>query len=274
MDRIQCVAIDLDGTLLNNHHQISPGNAAAVAACRARGVEVFIASGRTWMSVEPYCRELGLVGPQITLNGGAIATAPGGPVEVTTRFPEPVLQRIGAALRERGLPFVIFGGAGIYAPPGTPEAAELEGFGEPPAIIVPTLEGRHLPDPVKILVFAPDRSKDADLIALAHGEADTVRTHSRFFEYVVPGVTKGTALDELIRRHGWNRRSVLAVGDYHNDLGLFKAAGVSVAMGNAPLDVQRAADFVTATCEQDGLARALERHVLGTPLPELQEVTS
>ena len=274
MDRIQLVAVDLDGTLLNNHHQIPPANAAAIAACRERGVEVMIASGRTWMSVNPYCRELGLAGPQITLNGGAIGSAPDGSIETLVRFPEPILLAIGAGLRERGLPFVVFGGKAIYALPGTPEAVELQGFGEPAAVVVPDLTGAHLPDPVKILVFAPDDRIDAELIALAGGQADTVRTHARFFEYVVPGVTKGTALAEVIRRRGLSRRSVLAVGDYYNDLGMFAEAGVAVAMGNAPAEVQRAADFVTATCEEDGLARALEHHVLGQPSPRLVEVSS
>ena len=53
---------------------------------------------------------------------------------------------------------------------------------------------------------------------------------------------------------------------------LFAAAGVSVAMGNAPAEVRAAADFVTATCEQGGLAQALERHILrpaGRPLTEV-----
>ncbi|WP_435017476.1 Cof-type HAD-IIB family hydrolase [Tundrisphaera sp. TA3] len=263
MDRIKLVAIDLDGTLLNGEHRISRANAGAIAACRAAGVGVMIASGRTWSSVGPYCKELGLTGPQITLNGGAIVEAPEGTIEAGTLMPEEILRSITDHLQALRLPFVIFGGKAIYALPGTAEAAELESFGEPAATIVTALDRDHLPDPIKILVFSPDAEDDGKLIALAGGRTDTVRTHARFFEYVMPGVTKGTALAEVIARKGLPRRSVMAVGDYYNDLGLFAAAGVSVAMGGAPEEVRAAADFVTATCEEDGLARALEVHVLG-----------
>jgi Cof subfamily protein (haloacid dehalogenase superfamily) len=272
VNRIQLVAIDLDGTLLNSEHRISRANARAIAACREAGVEVMIASGRTWSSVGPYCRELGLSGPQITLNGGAIVEAPEGTIEAGAFLPEGVLWSITDHLKARGLPFVIFGGKAIYALPGTTEAAELESFGEPPATIVTALDRDHLPDPIKILVFAPDARDDSDLIALSGGRTDTVRTHARFFEFVMPGVTKGTALEEVIARQGLDRRSVMAIGDYYNDLGLFAAAGLSVAMGGAPEEVRAAADFVTATCEEDGLARALEAHVLGKPIRRFEEL--
>lgn len=271
MERIELVAIDLDGTLLNKEHRIPRANARAIVACRAAGVDVMLASGRTWWSVGPYCRELDLSGPQITLNGGAIVEAPEGVIEAGTFLSEEMLGTITDGLRARGLPFVVFGARSIYAPLGTPEAAELQGFGEPPATIVEALDRDHLPDPVKILAFTPDSSEDEGLVALAGGLTDTVRTHARFFEYLPHGMAKGKALDEVIRRRGVPRGSVLAIGDYYNDLSMFRAAGVSVAMGNAPEEVRAAADFVTATCEEDGLAHALERHVLrtaGRPLSE------
>ena len=263
MDRIRLVAIDLDGTLLDDGHRIPAVNAGAIAACRERGVHVMLASGRTWTSIAPYSRELGLTGPQITLNGGAIAEAPGGTIEARTSLDREILDAITGRLQAIRLPFVVFGAGLIYALPGTPEAAELDTFGEPAASVIPDLGPDHVPDPIKILVFSPDAGRDPELIALAEGKTDTVRTHARFFEYVMPGVTKGTALAEVMRRRGVPKSAVLAVGDYYNDLGLFDAAGVAVAMANAPEEVRDRADFVTGHCNEGGLAQALQRHVLG-----------
>jgi hydroxymethylpyrimidine pyrophosphatase-like HAD family hydrolase len=78
-----------------------------------------------------------------------------------------------------------------------------------------------------------------------------------------PGTGKGRALARLARRLGIRRRETLAVGDWYNDTDMLAWAGIGVAMGNAPAEVQAAADWVTADCEQDGVALALERFVLG-----------
>ncbi len=263
MGRIQLVVIDLDGTLLGPDHRIPVVNAEAVAACRAAGVQVMLASGRMFTSVRPYCLQLGLTGPQITLNGGAIVDAPDGEVEAMTRLPEPLLRSIAEGLKARKVPFVIMGQQTIYALPGTREAAVLEGYGEPKAVVVTDLGRDQVPDPVKLLAFAADSTWDTELTALAQGEADTVRTGGGFFEYMTPGTSKGMALEEVLQRHDIPREAVLAIGDYYNDLSMFEVAGVSVAMGDAPLEIREAADFVTAGCTEGGLAQALYQHVLG-----------
>ena len=55
---------------------------------------------------------------------------------------------------------------------------------------------------------------------------------------------------------------VMAVGDGHNDLPMLRWAGLSVAMGNASEEVKSAAGYVTDSCEEDGLAKALRRFIL------------
>ncbi|WP_422927832.1 Cof-type HAD-IIB family hydrolase [Singulisphaera sp. PoT] len=264
MRRIRLVVIDLDGTLLGPDHRIPPVNARAIAACRAAGVQVMLASGRMITSVRPYCMELGLEGPQITLNGGAIVDVPDGEVEALARLPEDVVRSIAEGLKARGIPFVIMGQRTIYALPGTAESAILEGYGEPEAVVVTDLGREQVPDPVKLLAFAADPTWDDELTALSEGVAETVRTGGGFLEFMVPGISKGTALEEILRRHDIPRDSVLAIGDYYNDLSMFEVAGISVAMGDAPSPIREAADFVTASCIEGGLAQALHRHVLET----------
>jgi Cof subfamily protein (haloacid dehalogenase superfamily) len=262
MEPIQRVVIDLDGTLLSPDHVIPTANLEAIARCRDAGIDVMLASGRMFHSVRPYCMQLGLTGPQITLNGGAVVDVPDGEAEATVCLPENVVLEIADALHERGFKFVIFGGKSIYALPNTPETALLETYGEPPAREVPTLTRAHVPDPVKFVVFANDPSQDAELAPLAGTVADAVRTGSDFFEFMTPGVSKGAALEKILRMHHIPREAVLAIGDYYNDLSMFAVAGISVAMGNAPREVRDAADFVTLSCTEGGLALALERHVL------------
>jgi HAD superfamily hydrolase (TIGR01484 family) len=73
------------------------------------------------------------------------------------------------------------------------------------------------------------------------------------------GVSKASGLEEVTRRLGVAAEDVLAVGDGRNDIEMLQWAGRGVAMGQAPLEVQEAADFVTATVQEDGAARELDR---------------
>ena len=260
--RIRLIAIDLDGTLLGPDHRIAPADARAVADCRAAGVRVLLASGRSFGSMRMYCEQLGLTGPQITLNGGAIVGARDGAAEAVACLEEADVLALARGLCDLGIPFVAFTPSGLFALPGTPESAELEGYGEPPATVLPDFTRRNLPDPIKLLAFCPDASRDPELAALANGVTDTVRTSGGFFEFMVPGASKGEALREILRREGIPAEATLAIGDYYNDLSMFAVAGTSVAMGGAPADVRAAADFVTGPCTENGLAQALRRHVL------------
>lgn len=74
--------------------------------------------------------------------------------------------------------------------------------------------------------------------------------------------TKGAALRALAAQLGIDRAEVMAVGDGGNDVAMLKYAGVSVAMGNAIPEAKQAAKFITATNEEDGLAKAIEQFLL------------
>ena len=84
------------------------------------------------------------------------------------------------------------------------------------------------------------------------------------WEIVPVGYSKGTGIDFLRKRLGMSREECFAFGDSTNDLTMFEHAGCSVAMGNAPEEVKRACGEVTADCDEDGAAIAIERRLPGT----------
>jgi Cof subfamily protein (haloacid dehalogenase superfamily) len=257
------VAIDLDGTLLNSQHELSPANYAAVRACVERGVRVVVATGRLFASAQYYCRQLGLDGPQITLNGAVLADAESGELRPTHTLPEPVMLRVCDELQRRGIPFMVFGPNTLYTLPGMPHQDVLVGYGEPAPTLVPFIGLAHIPDPAKVLAFLEEGPLDAELHAQFADVAEVVRTGALFYEFMVPGTGKGSALEELMRRYGVPREQVLAIGDSYNDLSMFDVAGFSVAMGGAVPVVRERADATTDDCEHDGVAAALRRYVLG-----------
>lgn len=89
---------------------------------------------------------------------------------------------------------------------------------------------------------------------------------SRTFCEIIPrGVSKGTALEFLCRRLGISPNEVIAFGDQENDIPMLKKAGIGIAMGNAGGAVKEAADDVSLTCDEAGVAHALLQY-----LPELK----
>jgi Cof subfamily protein (haloacid dehalogenase superfamily) len=257
------IAIDLDGTLLNPQHQLTEANRTTIMACLEQGARVVLATGRLFASARYYAHELGLRGPQITLNGAVIADAETDRLIVRTRLGAEQLAAVIDTLADHQIPYTIFGPDAIYAEPGTPHLQVLDGYGEPPTQIRKHAELLRLGDPIKVLTFLEPSPLDAELADRLKDKVDIVRTGERFLEFLPIGVSKGDALTALMSREGIAAEEVLAIGDGENDLSMFAVAGMSVAMASAPPLVRAGARDVTADCSADGVALALRKHVLG-----------
>lgn len=256
------VVIDLDGTLLYPDHSLGAANAAAIRACLEQGVHVMLASGRSFHSIRPYARLLGLSGPTIALNGAVWGDVASGTIRPRCRLDQQQITHVCTALLAREINFVVYGASAIYSVAELPQWEALVNYGEPPSTIVPALSEEHLPDPLKILSFLEAGPLDEELRAVLEPAVSQIRTGRLFLEWMPPGVDKGAALAELMAAAGYTREEVLAIGDGMNDLGMFAVAGLSVAMGDAAPEVRRAAHALTAACIDDGVAVALQRHVL------------
>jgi Cof subfamily protein (haloacid dehalogenase superfamily) len=256
------IALDLDGTLLNPQHRISPANAAAVAACVAGGARVLIATGRSFTSARPYVAELSLAGPQITLNGAVFGDIDGDQMITRRLMDRHLLAEVTAMLEERRFAYMVFGTSTIYTPLGLPYPNILESYGEPPAVELSRAELLGLSDAIKVLTFLAPGPLDAEFAELMGDRFEVMRTGPQFFEFLPPGISKGSALAELMVRYEVPRDEVLVIGDGENDMSMFGVAGLSVAMGNAPEAVKARAAEITTTCAADGVALALRRYVL------------
>lgn len=262
MPRFQLIAIDLDGTLLRSDHSLSPANRAAVRACVAAGAQVVLATGRSFPSLRPYAQQLELDGPMIALNGATIGDMATGTIRARTRLSDAQLAHVAPVLIRRSIAFCVFGPDTIYGLEGYLDPEALVRYGEPPAQLVPTLNSAHMQDPIKILSFLGPGPLDAELQDELEPLVAQVRTGPLFLEWLPQGISKGDAIQELMRASGIPREAVLAIGDGQNDIEMFAAAGLGVAMANAPAEVQRHAAMIARTCDEDGVAEVLRRLVL------------
>ena len=123
---------------------------------------------------------------------------------------------------------------------------------------------------VMISAMAPyDRLEELRTRAIAT-LGDDVRTHlisnsgyrGHILEIASRGSGKWTRLREIARRDGIADAEIAAIGDDTNDAEMIAAAGMGIAMANAPRSIREAADYVTASNDEDGVARAIERFLL------------
>lgn len=234
---------------------------SAVQAVAASHRDVVVATGRSVAATLPVLDQLGLLhGYAVTSNGAVTIrldpTLPDGyeVVNAVVFDPAPALR----ALREY-LPNAVYAvedlGLGFRLTAPFPDG---ELIGE--LTITPFEE--LLSEPVtRVVVRSPEHTPE-DFLELVerlglHGGSYTVGW-TAWLDIAPEGVSKAHGLEIVAKELGVDASQVLAVGDGRNDLEMFRWVGHAVAMGQAPPEVQEAADQVTATVDEDGLAEVLE----------------
>ncbi|MFA7190357.1 MAG: Cof-type HAD-IIB family hydrolase [Sphaerochaetaceae bacterium] len=120
-------------------------------------------------------------------------------------------------------------------------------------------------DPHKLLVLTDDQNlmkKFGESLASFSNDITTSFSFQNGMEINPAGISKGTAIATLCSLMGIRQGEVLSVGDFYNDIEMFKVSGYSAALGEAPDDVKKVAGTVVASCREGGLAEAIEKFVL------------
>ena len=260
------VVADLDGTVRSRQLGITPGVQGAVRAAQARGVRVCVATGRMWRSAAPWVQRLGADSPVILYNGGQVLDFALDRVLYDRRLPR---EAAWAAL-------ALIGGDPDVQPhvylrdrvyvgrrhPLTDAYAADDGLDYE---VVPSLTALLDEDPHKILVVGEAERVTAlgARVRAAGLSVHAVHSEPTYLEILPSGVSKGTALRAMLRALAVDAERVVAIGDNWNDLEMIEAAGLGVAMGQAPEGVRARADYVCGTAEEDGVREVIERFVLG-----------
>lgn len=260
MDGYRLVALDVDGTLLDERSLLPVERVEAIAALGAARVAVVLVTGKTWPSVRPLWERCDLDGPHVCCNGSAIVTRDERLLAVAALDGDTVTG-VTATLLERDIAYAAYldDGTSVTAR-DHPGLSAIEAAGEArPALREPG-DRRVL----KILsVVAED--DEADLRALPAPGARAQRTSPRFLEWNAAHVDKGTGLTRVANLLGLPLSAAVALGDAESDLPMFAVAGTSVAVDRASPGAVTGADLHLAGRDLTDYLRELAR--AGSTMP-------
>ena len=264
------VFLDIDGTLLDSRHQIMPCTRSHLKYLHERGVPVILCSARPPEGVKLVAEQAGVHGPVASYNGGlifdensAILRDVGIDIQlamdfrefVTERFPDLVVSAYlyNVWLAEDPQHPVIAQEAAITG--CTPLKGSLEQVASAASHIHKLL---CMGEAMRIRALQKELPQHfPQLMAL--------RSKSTYLEILSPESTKGSAAKVLLEHYGLNPKQAVAFGDSDVDLDMLQYCGLGVAMGNASRQVKEAADYVTASNDQEGVYIALNSLRLKAP---------
>jgi Cof subfamily protein (haloacid dehalogenase superfamily) len=254
------VATDLDGTIVRSDGTISDRTRKALRSAQDAGAAVIFVTGRPPRWMAPIAEATGHTGLAVCANGAILydlgeeriveefALQPEDLLAVADRLLE-VLPNLRFAVERSG----VLAHEAAYRPswesddePDILPRAEL--FGAP---VTKLLVRNPAADPDEFLASA--QAAVGDLVSMTRSSTDEL------LEISAAGVTKASGLERFAKDHGMGAADVIAFGDMPNDLPMLAWAGHPVAVANAHPDVLAIAAEVTASNDNDGVARVLER---------------
>ncbi|MGN6694402.1 MAG: Cof-type HAD-IIB family hydrolase [Aquihabitans sp.] len=264
----RAIATDLDGTLLRSDGNVSPRTRAAVDAAEDAGLLFVIATGRPPRWIPPVIEQLGERGLVVCANGGSVFD-PARHELVKRNDLDPVVVAEVVDDVQAAFPDALFGveqgfrfAVDELVRKRPEDQARMESWQDPDLQIVPIRS--VLDEGVTKLIIrlthpAPPGTADAVQAVIGDRARVTHSTNESFLEVSRPDVTKAVTVERLLLESGIGPDEVVAFGDMPNDLALIEWAGLGVAVGNAHPALRAAADEVTATNDEDGVALVIER---------------
>lgn len=271
---IKLVAIDIDGTLLDSKHTITPAVNQAIQEAKAAGVKIVIATGRPISGVKAILEELKLNEPGdyvITFNGGLVQEADSGLDIIKTSLSYEDYLDIEQAGRKLKLPLHASTKKGIYTANRTiGKYTMYESRLVDAPVFYRTPEEMADKEIIKVMMVDEPEILDAAIPLLPPSltQRFTIAKSAPFYlEFTPKTVNKGQAIIQLAQQLGLSMDETMAIGDQENDRSMLEVVGCPVVMENGNPEVKKIAKYITKSNDQDGVAHALHTWVL----PKLDE---
>lgn len=268
--KYKLLVLDLDGTLTNRKKEITPRTRDTLLRAQARGLKVVLASGRPTYGIVPLAEELQMgkyEGFILSYNGGQIIDWKTRKTMYENVLDPEVYPYLHECARRNGFVILSYKGEYIISEDAGDPYVQHEAFlNKMPSVTVPDfLEVINFPVPKCLIVGDPEPLAvlEGQMRRDLEGKMNVFRSEPFFLELVPNGIDKARSLAVLLEELGMEREEMIAVGDGFNDLSMIRFAGLGVAMANAQEVVRQAADHITLSNEEDGVAAVVDRFFFG-----------
>ena len=259
------ICTDIDGTLVTPAHAITQRTRDAIKKARRKGIIVALVSGRLSYSLRLIQEDLDIDGPLGCFNGSLVLDDEYNELEA-----HPIdLQKCTEILQflsNTDLEHFVFTNESWYMRKKNAwydvevQTSHIEGRIHP---LLQLSQILHVNErPFKVLAMHKDpqyiQTMTTAIKEQFGSRLNIFNSSPRYIEILARGVDKGHAVRSLCNAYAVDASEVMAVGDYYNDIGMFRSAGYAVAMDNAPDRVKEHAHSITKSNSEDGLALAIE----------------
>nr|WP_216366425.1 Cof-type HAD-IIB family hydrolase [Geobacillus sp. BMUD] len=266
------LALNIDGTILKNNGRLPRETKEAVDYVKKKGVYVTLITGRNLLSARKVAKALRLDGMLIAFQGAMIARTLDDrlfdaaiPEERTFNIVQ-ILENFNCNIRLMHERYSLGNRKKVKKNLVVQTVLSSSDPFFYPTQFVDSLGDVLMDEPIAVpkidVYFASDAERDeaAVLLGKAIPGIDMIMQSNGKMEVVPQGVSKLAGLRRLAQHIGVSLKETVVIGDGLDDLPAIEAAGLGVAMGNAPLEVKRAADWVTRSNEQLGVAYMVKEH--------------
>ncbi len=257
------IAIDLDDTLLDEQKRVTAREKDAIKRAMEKGVHIVLVSGRAYQSINIYNNMLGINDYTICLAGGQVVDTDGH-VVFSANLPPVAAKQVMRWAALRNIHYQVYLEEGLRYP----KHSQFSDFYEKQC----SMEGEADPDllerePIltpKILMVdtAENIAKYRAEVTQMFPEFLIQNSQLEYLEVLNPETSKGTGLAFVAKKLDIAPEQIIAIGDSDIDASMMEYAGLGIAVKNARPHILEMADYITDACDDDGVAKAIEKFVL------------
>jgi cell division protease FtsH len=279
-DLYDALVLDVDGTLVGSDKKVSQATRDAIIQAQERGKTVAIASGRSISGIRATAAAIGLErfgGYVVAYNGTTVINCKSGECVYNQTIDKEMIKPVWEAAKEAKVGITVYNDAAkeMVVGNGTDQYIKADAAACDISI-------REVSDFVKALDFPvnkfllsgdPDHMKQVEqqMKERFGDRLNVFRSDPCYVELLPKFIDKAVAVDKLMKYLDINKNKVICVGDSFNDLSMLRYAGKGVAMGNAQQEVKDAADYITASNDEDGIVEVIRKFM--TPQEDKAEET-
>ena len=268
--KYKLLASDFDNTLLRSDGTVSRDTLDAIRKYQSLGGKFLICTGRMFASIRREASLLGISGDVIAYNGGIVGDIDTGEIKYQSLIPLDISLEIVDYLESRGKIVHLYINDTLYINKANPYTdyycKECKVQATPVGNLVDYLNKVKIcPNKILLIDEPSEIDKYSDILASkGAGRYLVAKSAPNLLDIEGYGTSKGVAIKHIASLYGIDATECVCFGDSPNDISMLKVAGVGVAVDNATDEVKKVADYITDSCDNDGVKKVIDKIIRGT----------